>query len=538
MANDPLFSARSLLADRTPELSLAPGIVLAGKYRLVRPAGFGGMGAVWVARNEATNAEVAVKVLQATSAGVDEETIARFRREAHAAAQLYHRGIVRIFDLVELDIREGNFAPRTLIPPNEDGDSAVRTSRRTGLPDALVMVMELLRGETLASKMDVQQRFSLDEALAIVLPLLSALAHAHAQGIVHRDLKPENVFLSVDPDGHVLPKILDFGISKLLQPSVPKITTDGAMLGTPSYMSPEQARGQSDVDARADVFACGILLYEMLAGENPFVSGSYHSVVAAILERQPTPIAGLPAEIWRVVQRCLEKPPPLRYADAAELSTALKRAASALGVPTTPGSPDASGAFPAPRGSFADASVPPAPFREPELTVPSFYVVKAQRTRARVWFGVALVISAIVGVAGVYTRTAHPATDRGTARPGVTATPPAMDTAAATIAAPAFPPAPAPPATTATSIPTTAYETPPSEGTSSAPAIPTVSSSAPSAATHARGASSAHSAGAHGKGSSVPPAPAPPANAAPPNAPNVAPSASAPKSSVVRDPGF
>ena len=134
--------------------------------------------------------------------------------------------------------------------------------------------MELLRGETLASHMDAKRRFTLEETMAIVLPLLSALAHAHAQGIVHRDLKPDNVFLVVDPDGHVIPKILDFGISKLMQPAAPKITTDGSMLGTPNYMSPEQARGQADVNARSDVFAAGILVYEMLSGDNPFATGA------------------------------------------------------------------------------------------------------------------------------------------------------------------------------------------------------------------------------------------------------------------------
>ena len=185
--------------------------------------------------------------------------------------------------------------------------------------------MELLRGETLASQMDKKRRFSQEETLTFGLPLLSALAHAHAQGIVHRDLKPENIFLSVDPDGHVIPKILDFGISKLLQPAVPRITTDGVMLGTPSYMSPEQARGLPNVDARSDVFAAGILLYEMLSGVSPFASGSYHSVVAAILERDPEPLKRrVSPELWRVIKRALEKPAALRYADAGELASALR----------------------------------------------------------------------------------------------------------------------------------------------------------------------------------------------------------------------
>jgi serine/threonine-protein kinase len=392
VANDPHFFLRSPASGGSSELSLEPGLLLGNKYRLLRAAGFGGMGAVWVARNEATAAEVAVKVLVTARQGVDAEAIARFRREAHTAAQLYHRGIVRIFDLVELSF------------PRDDADSAVRhagTPAPPPAPDALVLVMELLRGETLASQMDKKRRFSQEEALAIVLPLLSALAHAHAQGIVHRDLKPENVFLSVDPDGHVIPKILDFGISKLLQPAAPRITTDGAMLGTPSYMSPEQARGLADVDARADVFAAGILLYECLAGENPFASGSYHSVIAAILEREPAPLpAGRASpEVWRVIKRALEKPAALRYADAGELASALVAAAQTAGVQT----PESSGAYPA-RASMGDRSVPPAPIREQEPTIPSMFVAAKKTKRRRATLAAVAVAIGLAGAAGFYAR--------------------------------------------------------------------------------------------------------------------------------------
>ncbi len=348
-------------------------MLVGGKYRLNRPAGFGGMGAVWVAKNEATNADVAVKILVTSKQGVDEEQVLRFRREAHAAAQLYHRGIVRIFDLVELTA------------PGEE---------------ALVLVMELLRGETLAAHMDVKRRFTLQETMAIVLPLLSALAHAHAHGIVHRDLKPDNVFLVVDPDGHVIPKILDFGISKLLQPAAPRITTDGSMLGTPNYMSPEQARGQSDVDARSDVFAAGILVYEMLSGVNPFAHGSYHSVVAAILEREPVPLTNVEPEVWRVIKRALEKSVQLRYLDASDLGAALQKAALGAGLRAA----DESGGYPAPRASIGDGSVPPAPFRDPEVTVPSIFAQAKRRSRRRaaVFGGTGIALALVA--AGLYTR--------------------------------------------------------------------------------------------------------------------------------------
>jgi serine/threonine protein kinase len=292
-------------ANTIPDLAidLHPGVIVAEKYRLVRTAGLGGMAAVWVAKNEATGAEVALKMLMPT-AGEPVEAAARFRREAHTAAQLTHRGIVRVFDLIELE-------------PHLKGSD--------GLPHAgtLVMVMELLRGETLASRLEKNGTLPLEEALDVVFGLLSAIGHAHASGIIHRDLKPENVFLSLDSDGLVTPKILDFGISKTTHPKAPVITTDGALMGTPSYMSPEQARGW-EVDERSDLFAVGILFYEMVSGKNPFASGSYHTVVAAILEREPDPLTNIPREVWDVVHRCLVKSPEHRFRSARECLDAFR----------------------------------------------------------------------------------------------------------------------------------------------------------------------------------------------------------------------
>ncbi len=298
-----------------PRYELREGTVLAGKYRLIRPAGFGGMAAVWVAKNESTGAEVAVKVLLADETQSSQAS-ERFRREAHASAMLGHRGIVRIFDLLEL--------------PDP--------------PGSLAIVMELLRGRTLAARMEESPKFSVEEAMDVVIPLLSAVGHAHRAGIVHRDLKPENVFLAVDPDGHVTPKILDFGISKHTSAKTPTITTDGAVLGTPEYMSPEQARGAADADARSDVFTIGILMYEMLAGKNPFTHESYHSVVAAILEREPDPIPGIQPELSAVLLRSLSKKASQRYADANELGDALRAAVG----------PELSGRY----GRAASASLP------------------------------------------------------------------------------------------------------------------------------------------------------------------------------------
>jgi serine/threonine-protein kinase len=284
-------------------LDLKVGSVLGGKYRLERALGFGGMGAVWVARNAMTGGDVALKVLHEEVE--NPEALERFRREANLAARLSHRGIVRVFDLVEL--HEGT----------------------------LVMVMELLRGETLASRLDQHTTVPVDTAIGITLAVASALSHAHAAGIVHRDLKPENVFLCLEPDGAIEPKILDFGISKMTGPTLTKLTGDGTLLGTPGYMSPEQTRGDA-VDARSDVFALAILLYEMISGANPFYGTTYNAVIAAILEREPEPLAQVSPDVWKVLEKAFAKKRSARYATAAEFATALRHAAGFVGRASSP----------------------------------------------------------------------------------------------------------------------------------------------------------------------------------------------------------
>jgi serine/threonine protein kinase len=279
---------------------LRPGLVLGGKYLLLKHVGIGGMGQVWVARNASTGADVAVKVLLPERAA-SADAIARFRREAHATAQLAHRGIIRVFDLLELDPAQGS----------------------------LIMVMELLRGHTLAHEIHTLGHLGVEQTMEIVLPLLSALEHAHGVGIVHRDLKPENIFLALEPDGQVLPKLLDFGISKCRNPLVDSITADGELVGTPCYMSPEQARGKANVDARSDIFSVGILLYEMLSGQNPFLPEGVeglHAVVMAILDNAPAPIPHLSMPLWSVVARALAKNRDDRYQSVGELARALRAA--------------------------------------------------------------------------------------------------------------------------------------------------------------------------------------------------------------------
>jgi serine/threonine protein kinase len=333
---------------------LEEGSLLAQKYRLSRPAGFGGMAQLWVAKNEATGAEVCIKILVPEKS--DDESVERFRREAYAAARLSHRAIVRIFDLVEL---------------GPDGEAT------KGKPAALAIVMELLHGETLGDHLMKRGALPVEESMDLALPILSALAHAHRAGVVHRDLKPDNIFLATDPDGHVIPKVLDFGVSKVaitgehalkLKASTPQpvkaLTLDGVMLGTPSFMSPEQARGARDVDARSDVFSAGILVYMMLTGKNPFESDSFHAVIASVLTLEVPRPPGVPDAIWQVLQVSLAKDSKVRYGDATEQGIALRRAAGRAtttdsGVHTPVVFPSSSRKLKIPLGGDSHVSVPP-----------------------------------------------------------------------------------------------------------------------------------------------------------------------------------
>jgi serine/threonine-protein kinase len=243
-----------------------------------------------MATNASTGAEVAVKTLLPEFAR-SSDALARFRDEAHATAKLAHRGIVRVFDLVEIAPGSGS----------------------------LLIVMELLRGHTLAERLATQGPLPVAETLAVVLPILSALSHAHGAGIVHRDVKPDNVFLAIEPDGQVFPKLVDFGISQLREWGAAS-RSEGVVVGTPWYMSPEQARGE-EVDARCDIFGVGVLLYECLSGTNPFrveaATSSAHQYSC------PVPLGTVPAALWEVIARALAERPEDRFSTAAELAEAL-----------------------------------------------------------------------------------------------------------------------------------------------------------------------------------------------------------------------
>ena len=277
-------------------MALATGFRL-GRYEILAPLGAGGMGEVYRARDAHLDRDVAVKVLPA-SAVDDPESRARFEREARAVAALPHPNIVAIHDIGH----EGNLG---------------------------YAVLELLEGETLRERL-LRGPIPWRSALDIAVPVAEALAAAHARGIVHRDLKPENVFLT--SDGR--PKILDFGIARrlILEPSADTsaatmgATQPGIVMGTLSYLSPEQARGEP-VDGRSDVFTFGSVLYELLTGRRAFEAPTPSETLVAILRDDPAPPEGLrtvyPPELWDVIHRCLEKSRERRFQSASDLAFAL-----------------------------------------------------------------------------------------------------------------------------------------------------------------------------------------------------------------------
>jgi len=272
--------------------------VLDGKYQLLQRLDEGGMGALYVAHNMALDVPVAVKVIRADLRGGESRLLAdRLLQEARAAARLGHPAIVRMMDFG--------------VAPNGDP----------------YLVMELLEGEDLATALDQQGKVSPTRASRIVLPIIHALAAAHEQGIVHRDLKPENIFLTEGPGGQIQPKLIDFGIAKMPKRTSRRLTVLGDAMGTPDYMSPEQARGE-DVDAQADIWGLCVILYEMVTGERPFDAPSQHAMLRAIIEDEPTPLSkhGIEDEAFAaIIAKGLTKNRAERWQSMRELGVALAR---------------------------------------------------------------------------------------------------------------------------------------------------------------------------------------------------------------------
>ncbi len=273
------------------------GAILSRRYRLARLIGTGGMGSVYEAHDLADNRSLAIKIL-ALDWLHDDEIKARFLDEGRMCQRLIHPNIVRVFDVGEA----------------EDGSPYI--------------VMEKLEGVPLSAYTRAGVRVPTNQAAPILQGILAGLGAAHAQGVVHRDLKPENVFLAREPNGSFCAKILDFGIAKVMDAAggMGQKTKTGALLGTPAYMSPEQIKNAKDVDARADLWSAGVMLYEMLTGRIAFPAPTEYARLAAVLNSTPPSLEQVDPSLARLsafVQLAMQKDRTQRFQSALEMARAL-----------------------------------------------------------------------------------------------------------------------------------------------------------------------------------------------------------------------
>ena len=287
------------------------GQILDGKYRIERVIGRGGMGVVVSARHLVLDEQVAIKFLS-EQGWMNGEVVARFEREARAAVKIKSEHVVRVIDVGRL---------------------------ASGAP---FMVMEFLEGEDLSNRLTQFGKLPVQQAADFVLHACVALAGAHAAGIVHRDIKPGNLFCTPGGDGQLIVKVLDFGISKLMEAAQRdgglSVTKTSAVLGSPLYMSPEQIRNSKDVDARTDVWSLGVVLFELITGQVPFPGESFGEVAIKIATQAVPPLVefrpDVPVGLDAVIARCLEKERQNRYANIGEFALGLARYASNDGRPS------------------------------------------------------------------------------------------------------------------------------------------------------------------------------------------------------------
>ena len=280
------------------QATIEPGVVLAGKFRIERVLGRGGMGVVVAAHHLQLDERVALKFLLPEALG-NAEAVQRFAREARAAVKIKSEHVARVTDVGTLD---------------------------NGSP---YMVMEYLHGTDLGDLVGSKGVLPIDDAVEFVLQACEAVAEAHAIGIVHRDLKPSNLFLTRRADGSACIKVLDFGISKVTtgKDSEMGMTKTAMVMGSPLYMSPEQMASSRDVDARTDIWAIGAILHELVTGSVPFMADTMPQLCAKILQESPVPLSearpDAPLGLQAVVLRCLEKKTSERYPTIADLAADL-----------------------------------------------------------------------------------------------------------------------------------------------------------------------------------------------------------------------
>ena len=324
--------------DDEGEAILTPGQVFGG-YEVVRELGSGGMGAVYEAVHTVLRKRVALKVMR-PEAALNRESVTRFLREGEAASRIRHEHVVDVTDVSHCD----------------------------GRP---FLVMEFLEGESLADLIDREKPLDARTVADLTLPVVAALIAAHDAGVIHRDLKPENIFIARDRRGARHPKVVDFGISRIGSPddlAAQRLTATATMMGTPCYMSPEQARGARWVDALSDQYSLGVVLYECATGDLPFVRESVFATVSAILTEDPRPPRELLPEVdpalEAVILRAMQRKRELRFASMAALGHALLPLASpevaARWAPEMIAPPESVETFPPPPPRPPTAPIPDA----------------------------------------------------------------------------------------------------------------------------------------------------------------------------------
>jgi serine/threonine-protein kinase len=433
------------------------GDLIRGKYRLVRLLGDGGMGMVFEANHEGLGTRVAIKVLHpdlARRAGLVE----RFLREARVSAQIKSANVVQVMDVERAD----------------DGVAYI--------------VMELLEGEPLSSALEREKKFEVGVACDYAIQILRALEAAHALGVIHRDLKPENVFVTF-VSGKPLLKLIDFGIAKARQmDSLAKnLTVAGVVMGTPEYMAPEQAYSADKVDARSDLYAVGVMLYEMVSGSRPVAGEDAHVVALKIQRGDVRPLVhaapGVPPDLAGIVHRAMAARPELRFSSATELRLALEVSASGkrtTNVPVAATEPPPSGVAlaiaagmvmgapvedtlrnasrtsvalagaPSPGSAYPQPGAYGSPLPTPRMASGYDPRARSRRQGSAIWLVIALPV--LLGAGIVVAFALHGSSSDPSLLP--TASPPSTPVSVASIAgSPQVAPPPSPPVSTATVAP-------------------------------------------------------------------------------------
>jgi serine/threonine-protein kinase len=374
--------------------SIAPGELFLDKYEIVEVIGKGGMGVVVSAKHIDLDELVAIKFLHPEYAEQHDQ-VERFLREGRAAAKIKSDHVARVRDV---------------------------GTQENGAP---YMIMELMVGTDLGALLEKEGPLPIDEAVEFVLQACECLAEAHAAGIVHRDLKPANLFLTELADGTPRIKVLDFGISKLIDTRAATLTKTNGLVGSPLYMAPEQLSSPKNVDSRADVWALGVILFQLVSGKRPFETNNIAQLILMVASEDPTPLStlvkDLPPGFDAAVMNCLKKKPDERTTDVGALATSLEPFATAeakksierivrvvQGIPNPTSRRRGGKTLPQPeiataeRPSKPDAGTPaPASAKPMSKTEPEGGAAPAPQTKVPAWMFavVAILLLAIVFLA-------------------------------------------------------------------------------------------------------------------------------------------